>query len=237
MIGGGVSDRVILLQVRAAGLAAPLAPRDLTSLRRAGATDTLLEELLSLGSVDDARYFTHVGEDGRRVLYFTNLDQNGRRIGGEVERPVRANVVVAATPAEPRRAEPPGRATTRRARAESSVEPEAWVAPDDAGEDVDEETVRTHRGEFPSLPVGTPVPFPGFFPFTGQLQGAGLPGVPGLPGTPAGFAPGFAGTPWSGWGFPTVPLTPVSPPGSWSHYLKYHHGEESTIRRTHRQGP
>jgi hypothetical protein len=166
------------------------------------------------------------------VLYLTNLDENGRRIGGEVERPVRANVVTAASPAESHRAEAaPGRAAARRARGASPVEPDAWVAPDDPGEDVEEETVRTQRGEFPSLPVGTPVPFPGFFPFTGQLQGAGLPGAPG------GFGPGFAGTPWFGWGFPTVPLTPVSPPGSWSHYLKYHHGEESTIRRTHRHGP
>jgi len=249
LLRAGVGEQVILRQVNDVGTSAPLTTADLLALRSAGAGDALLEALLAQHPPDAARVYTEVGAGGQTVMHMTNLDERGRRLGGEVAKPAQVNVVQ--PPARSRR--DAGAAAARQAAPPVDVE---FADQGQAAEMVEEE-FEDHHGEFPSLPLGTPVG--GSF-----VQGvAGVPNVPGVvtsqgvqavPGlqtatgvraitgvqtvnglsTINGFPFGAAGVSPGWWGPPVVP---VSPPGSWSHYLKYHHQDGFSTHRIRRLGP
>ncbi|MGH9868928.1 MAG: hypothetical protein ACREAA_12280 [Candidatus Polarisedimenticolia bacterium] len=230
MLRSGVQEDVILMQVNAVGVSSEPTAADLMSLKSAGASDRLLDAILHPAETGPARVIVRVGANGRKVVHLTNLDDSGRRLGGEVPRPARMNVVSEAVARADRR---PGRRDARSAERPAVREPAPPPeAPVDTGEVYVEEVEETEGpvGEFPSLPLGTPV---------SQLLGAQPVGFSPVPG--AGFSP------VPGVGFPTAPavgfpfawgsnlgalVAPVSPPGSWSHYLKHHHRETSTVRRT-----
>lgn len=93
LLNGGVGESVILRHVERWGLEHDLDVADLLRLVEAGASEGLLEGLLSgvpsaSGQVTRAELLP--GEGG---LLLTNLDEEGRRVGGEVPNPVPFNQV------------------------------------------------------------------------------------------------------------------------------------------------
>ena len=213
MLRSGVREDVILMQVNSVGMSSEASAADLRSLKSAGASDRLLDAILHPGEARPARVITRIGADGRKVVTLTNLDDSGRRLGGEVPRPVRTNVVSERTARADRS---PARRESRGAVRQAVREPDPPPYQNDDSGDVyveEVEEVEGPVGEFPSLPLGTPVP---------HLLGA-QPSVvvPGL---------GVGGVPFS-WGSTWGLFAPVSPPGSWSHYLKHHHHDTTTVRR------
>jgi hypothetical protein len=234
LLRSGVGEPVILTHLAAVGTSAAVTAADLVALRAAGASDGLLEAVLAMRSVDDARAYTRVGPDGRLVLHLTNLDSRGRRLGGEVPDAARVNVVQTAA-RQPEADSAVTRSPRPRRTARSLPAAQGPILAgsipagppdedpiDDPGltETMVEEIEEQQHGEFPSLPLGTPV---SSFVHPGLVH------------------PGFVhpGVPWTG-GFPAVhpglfvpSVAPVSPPGSWSHYLKHHHNGAS-VRRIRR---
>jgi hypothetical protein len=82
LLQGGVGERVILRHLQRWGLEHDLQASELVALKRAGASDSLLEALAGTRSAaqEDERVVELPGEEG---VLFTNLDERGRRIGGE----------------------------------------------------------------------------------------------------------------------------------------------------------
>ena len=210
-----VGEKVILRQVAAAPTRLTLTVEALLRLKAAGAGDDLLEALQGFdrpseedhgagpspsGRAADGRaessirVYTRLNEQGRPVVHLTNLDESGRRIGGEVEHPAQVNLVQ------------PSQNTPARAP-EPVYEPE----PFDSGYR-DEES----RG---SVVVNVYSPESGGY-------GAESPGgfYPGgfFPGYAVGYSPAYhrhssrCGHYDGGY--------VISPPGSYSHFLQYHHG-------------
>lgn len=104
LLEGGVGEKVILRHVQRWGLERDLEAADLVALRKAGATDDLLEDLAARMGGSEAGQRALPLPEGRGVL-LTNLDEEGRRLGGEVPEPTPFNRVGA--PGAGREAAPP----------------------------------------------------------------------------------------------------------------------------------
>ncbi len=113
LLEAGVGESVILKQADLSGTRLILTVDMLIQLKKAGASDKLLEALVSppadgspgrdslpvpdeilQGDAGHAfRVFSEVDENGDAVVHVTNLDAMGKRIGGELERSSRPNIV------------------------------------------------------------------------------------------------------------------------------------------------
>ncbi len=124
-----VGEKVILKQIEATGTRLTMTVDTLLSLKAAGASDALLEALQeetnpreatqeaapvvsdSLNGIEGEhpfRVFLMEDDSGGRVVHITNLDENGRRIGGELAEDNRASRnVVARAEQPPPSPEPP----------------------------------------------------------------------------------------------------------------------------------
>ncbi len=215
-----VGEKVILRQVAAAPTRLTLTVEALLRLKAAGAGDDLLEALQSRGGPSEEdhgagppppgramagraessiRVYTQLNELGQPVVHMTNLDDSGRRIGGEVEHPAQVNLV---QPSQ----NTPGPAP------EPVYEPE----PFDSGYR-DEES----RG---SVVVNV------YPPESGGYGAASSRGFYPLGSYPGGYYPGYAVGYSSAYHQHSSRCGHydggyvISPPGSYSHFLQYHHG-------------
>jgi len=218
-----VGEKVILRQVVAASTRLTLTVEALLRLKAAGAGDDLLEALQGLDRSSEAddgaepsasgraaagraessiRVYTRLNELGQPVVHMTNLDASGRRIGGEVEHPAQVNLV------QPSQNSP---------APEPVYEPEPFEAgyrDEDSGSGV---VVNVYPPESGGYGIESPR---GFYALGSYLGGS----------YPGGYYPGYAigyssayhqhSSRCGHYGGGYV----ISPPGSYSHFLQYHHG-------------
>jgi len=124
MLKAGIGEKVILAQLEATGTELKLTVEGLLELKAAGASDALLERLVQPdwdrreGAATDSppparasvsgehpfRVYRETTGDGEEVMHITNLDASGKRIGGELkpEERIPANVVHPSPESPPR---------------------------------------------------------------------------------------------------------------------------------------
>ena len=100
MLEAKIGESIILRQVASSGVGFGVGVNEILALRKAGASDHLIESLMEwtteapapAGKVEPAggqeklpfRIFKETTPDGEEVLHVTNLDASGRRMGGEL---------------------------------------------------------------------------------------------------------------------------------------------------------
>jgi len=229
-----VGEKVILRQIDATGTRLTMTVETLLSLKAAGASDALLEALQGgiapaapAPIISDAaarpamegregehpfRVFLMEDDEGGRVVHITNLDENGKRIGGELPPDDRAsrNVV---TPADP--------GATRGTRHDAPpADTGAYGGADD--EQARQPVVVNVYNTAPASPgdgtalIGGSEPiggdafiYPGIYPGYFNYGYGYTPAVYPPHGAVVGPRYGHGGVIYS-------------PPGSYSHYVRYH---------------
>lgn len=208
LLKAGVGEKVILKQIEVTRTRLTLTVEAMLQLKAVGATDAFLEALMGAPADGDApgpaagapsfRMYTEQTGDGETILHITNLDDQGRRIGGEVEPTSQRNVVQA---------------------------PDYPPAPEPSSYDYDEEEPQ------PPVIVNVYPPAPSE-PASGYNTGAyvspyasGL--YPGYGGAFYGYTPSHhAHGPHCGHHAGPY-YSPFAPPGSYSHFVQYHHSNRS----------
>ena len=226
-----VGERVILRQIESTGTRLTMTVDTLLSLKAAGASDTLLEALQKETAPEPVadskpkptvpvpaeameggpfRVFLMEDDSGGRVVHITNLDENGRRIGGEIPEDSRASRNVVAR--DEYESPPSGR------HEGSSGEPGAYsggsgqqpvivnVYNDSPGSAPANDGVAIIGGSEPiggDAFINTGI-YPGYFNY-----GYGYSPVVAPHGAVVGPRYGYGGIIYS-------------PPGSYSHYVRYH---------------
>jgi hypothetical protein len=202
LVAAKVGDAIILRQAASSGLAFEVGVGEILKLKEAGAGDSLIEALMRLGPPPDAgaepslpfRIFKETTSDGQEVLHITNLDASGRRIGGEVLEDHRAPLNQYAS----REEEAAGASGRGQGYGDDDLDP-GPAAP-------------VVVNVYPPQPE--PVSEPGWSsPYVYRDPYAHLYPRGRLPG----YHPGYYGGHYYG----RQRLVP-SPPGSYTHFLKYH---------------
>lgn len=209
LLKAGVGESIILKEIGAGGPAFPVGVREVLKLKEAGASDHLIETLLTasrpagdaaaLSGVQEAvrpaayRIYKEKSADGQEFLHVTNLDPSGRRMGGEV----------AETQDVPNRYDSSGR--------ESGAAPPADRVPQREYQVIGEAA--------PPPPVIVNVYPPGPSVASGFGEVYGSPYMyrdPYAYRYPGGILPGYH--PYGRFRPPPV----WAPPGSWTHFRMFH---------------
>jgi hypothetical protein len=220
LLKAGVGESVILRQVETTSTRLTLTVEGILQLKAAGASDHLLESLQASREMPPAqtagaspaaetgisvpegapfRILTLVNEKGERVLYLTNVDASGRRIGGEL--PERTPNLIQERGERDRRSD--GDSSDRVAPVIVNVYPPEPAAAE--GEPYGDEP-----DDQPAYGYGR---YPGYLPgLYGYGYGYGR-GSYHRHGPSCGRPFGYAGPYRSAF----------APPGSYSHFLVYHH--------------
>lgn len=231
LIEAGVGEKVIIKQIEMADNTLLPTVEALIQLKAAGASDDLLAALLDppepgtdgepsaadekrSESVDPSdpqfRVYTELDGKGNPVLHITNLDASGRRLGGEVEQPSYPNILQPS----PRSPEPshdddpyadyegPTPSASKEPGVVVNVYPPEQTTPQVA-EEYEDPYYRAH--------------FHGFVP---EYLGYGYPSYGnGYPYYRVGYGVGYY-------------RYNHFPPGSYTHFLRYHHtGDGPHLRR------
>jgi len=223
LLKAGVGEQVILRQVALSGTGFEIGVAEILALKEAGAPDTLIEALMPApaeASIEEPvepfiaenapfRIFKEKTEDGQEVLHITNLDSYGRPIGGG------AGGSEAATPNRYRSRE----GYVERPGADSYEDP-AY------GGGLENRVVVSLLPPAPpssSEPVIVPVASePLVSPYVYR--------DPYAYSYPRGILPGYG---YTGCRYPCGRLhhhrTRLTPPGSYSHYVRYHDGHSRLL--------
>lgn len=221
MVEAGVGDPIILKQVAASGPGFTVGIDEVLALKRAGASDDLIESLMSLAGVEPSegddrpaadllppaldgqeeesfRIFRERDEGGREVIHITNLDATGHRIGGPVAEELPA---------------------ARNAYVSRDVEHSSGGSGGYSGEDDEGWRDGLSRSGEPAPPVIIQIFQPDAEQVAITRNDAGYGRAPYA----RGYLPGY---PSSRCGSRCYqPFGVPSPPGSWSHYKRYHAGD------------
>lgn len=228
LLKAGVGESVILRQVAASGTIFDIGVQEILALKEAGAPDSLIEALMPaseearqeeappaepvVNAEAPFRIFKEMTEDGQEVLHITNLDPSGRPMGARVSR------------SEPT---PPNRYRSREGREEYAGEPgvQTYEVPAQGG-GIENRVVVTllppappPAPEIQVVPVATE---PYASPYMHRDPYASL--------YPRGILPGYLNT---GCRYACGRRHPhrahLSPPGSYTHYVRHHDGHSRLL--------